>query len=308
MYKRLPPAWAAVQVAPSGERIGNASAATYGSTLRGMNAWQRHTHFVQNYKMIYGDGGASSLKPRAPVRTDADVVSENHRFLWDEEDGAGGAGAPSGGLSWEQRLAKRYHDRLFKEYALADLSRYREGAVGLRWRTEREVLDGRGQFSCGHKACDRRDVPLSSYELHFRYDEHGQRKEALVKVRCCGECAAKLNYKRDKARIREELKRARGEERRERREERRSRKRRKHGGRESSSDDDDDSASEGCGEGGEDGGATAGALAPAPAAAPSDVAEAAPRTNVWLEQPSLQKSRGEEFEQFFDEVCGDLFL
>lgn len=39
--------------------------------------------------------------------------------------------------------------KLFKEYAIADLTRYKEGRVGLRWRTQREVVSGRGQFSCG---------------------------------------------------------------------------------------------------------------------------------------------------------------
>ena len=38
------------------------------------------------------------------------------------------------------RMALKYYQRLCKEYAICDLSRYREGAVGLRWRTEREVL------------------------------------------------------------------------------------------------------------------------------------------------------------------------
>jgi protein FRA10AC1 len=33
--------------------------------------------------------------------------------------------------------------QLFKEYALADMSRYKEGKIGLRWRTEREVIAGK---------------------------------------------------------------------------------------------------------------------------------------------------------------------
>lgn len=41
------------------------------------------------------------------------------------------------------RMAKRYYDKLFREYALADLTRYKEGKVGLRWRTEREVVEGK---------------------------------------------------------------------------------------------------------------------------------------------------------------------
>ena len=51
----------------------------------------------------------------------------------------------------------RYHEKLFKEYALADMSRHREGQVGLRWRTEAEVFDGKGQFVCGNKRCTESD-------------------------------------------------------------------------------------------------------------------------------------------------------
>ena len=32
--------------------------------------------------------------------------------------------------NWEHRLAKQYYDRLYKEYCLADLKRYKHGQVG----------------------------------------------------------------------------------------------------------------------------------------------------------------------------------
>ena len=50
--------------------------------------------------------------------------------------------------SWEQRLAIRYYNRLFKEYALVDLTSYKVNKIGIRWRTEKEVVDGKGQFTC----------------------------------------------------------------------------------------------------------------------------------------------------------------
>ena len=46
-----------------------------------------------------------------------DVIREKHRFLWDEDD------TPE---SWEATLAKKYYDKLFKEYCICDLSRYKE--------------------------------------------------------------------------------------------------------------------------------------------------------------------------------------
>ena len=88
-----------------------------------------------------------------------------------------------------------------QEYALADLSFYKEGRIGLRWRTEAEVVEGKGQFMCGNitkrrdkKGCSEREPHLHSYELNFAYLEHGQKKNELVKVRVCRRCAEKLNY------------------------------------------------------------------------------------------------------------------
>ncbi|XP_074320993.1 uncharacterized protein LOC141657607 isoform X2 [Silene latifolia] len=45
--------------------------------------------------------------------------------------------------SLEQRLVKRYYDKLFKEYCIADMSKYKTGKIGLRWRTEKEVMSGK---------------------------------------------------------------------------------------------------------------------------------------------------------------------
>ena len=173
---------AAVSHVARGEQFSKAAAAAYVSSLRGMNARERHDHFLNNYVQFYGDGGRVSAPP-VKTRTDEDCVAEQHRFLWDNEEASGSTSAGSA-LSWEQRLAKKYHDTLYKEYALADMSRYREGAVGLRWRTQAEVFDGKGQFVCGNKRCSS-DERLYSFVLHFRYVEHGGAKEALVKLRCC---------------------------------------------------------------------------------------------------------------------------
>jgi Folate-sensitive fragile site protein Fra10Ac1. len=48
------------------------------------------------------------------------VIRENHRFLWDDDD------TPE---SWEAKLAKKYYDKLFKEYCICDLSKYKENKV-----------------------------------------------------------------------------------------------------------------------------------------------------------------------------------
>ena len=56
-----------------------------------------------------------------------------------------------------------------------------EDKLGLRWRTEAEVLGGKGQFSCGARGCAE-TRGLATFEVPFGYAEAGQRKEALVKV------------------------------------------------------------------------------------------------------------------------------
>jgi protein FRA10AC1 len=145
------------------------------------------------------------------ARTDLDVLHAQHQFVRDEEE-------DSKNQTWERRMAMKYYQRLFKEYALADLSRCKEGKVGLRWRTEQEVLAGKGQFTCGNKRCDAK-CELHSYELNFAYKENGERKRALVKVRACPECAAKLFY--------EKIMRVKAQEKKRRKHQRKERNKRK---------------------------------------------------------------------------------
>ena len=218
------------------------------------------------------------------MRTEHDAIRDHHRFLWDADDGVP--------LSWEQRLSKKYHARLFKEYALADMSRYREGAVGLRWRTETEVFDGKGQFVCGAKGCNA-DAELASFEVNFAYDEGGARKNALVKLRLCPGCAAKLNYRREQRRAADGERERERERRSERKHERkRKRKHRREGeaedGRPKKSkekkkkrrkrDSDDDGSSRSSGDEG--------------GAADDDA------SNVWLARPEAERTQEEDMDDY----------
>ncbi|KAK5964566.1 Folate-sensitive fragile site protein Fra10Ac1-domain-containing protein, partial [Trichostrongylus colubriformis] len=112
---------------------------------------------------------------------------DNHKFLWNEEDEAAVA------TSWEARMAKKYYDKLFKEYCIVDLTFFKKNKVAMRWRTEAEVRSGKGQFVCGAKKC-KADSDLSSWEVNFAYSEGGTSKNALVKVRLCRQCSEMLNY------------------------------------------------------------------------------------------------------------------
>ncbi len=51
-----------------------------------------------------------------------------------------------------------------KLHCQACAKRVQESKVGLRWRTEQEVVIGKGHFACGAKGCDERRA-LASYEV-----------------------------------------------------------------------------------------------------------------------------------------------
>lgn len=73
---------------------------------------------------------------RSKDKRDIDIIRTEHRFLWEEED------APE--ETWGKRLAKKYYDKLFKEYCICDLSRWEEKKIAMRWRVDREVVSGKG--------------------------------------------------------------------------------------------------------------------------------------------------------------------
>jgi protein FRA10AC1 len=65
------------------------------------------------------------------------------------------------------------------------------------------VLSGAGENTCGNTRCKHHDnqdaaVQISTLELPFAYEEHAERKSALVKVVLCPRCLKKLMWKRNK--------------------------------------------------------------------------------------------------------------
>ena len=53
--------------------------------------------------------------------TDLDVLRQSYRFVRSADD--------NDEENWDKRLAKKYYDKLFKEYCLGDFSFYKEGKV-----------------------------------------------------------------------------------------------------------------------------------------------------------------------------------
>uniref|UniRef100_A0A2A4J5W9 Protein FRA10AC1 homolog n=1 Tax=Heliothis virescens TaxID=7102 RepID=A0A2A4J5W9_HELVI len=159
--------------------------------LRNLNPYELHKYLVNVY-CLNTQGSAASLKrDTSRDRTDLDVIRENHKFLWQEDDVVD---------TWEKQLAKKYCDKLFKEYCICDLTRYKENKVALRWRIEKEVVLGKGQFQCGNKVCNN-DDDLRSWEINFAYMEDNEKKNALVKLRLCPGCSDLLNYRSKKREV-----------------------------------------------------------------------------------------------------------
>lgn len=134
--------------------------------------------------------------------------------------------------TWQERMVHRYHEHLYKDFVLADLTRASRGQVGLRWRTHAEVQAGKGSESCGNKHCpshqrddcvdprierdlvrgylDQDDlvrsesdettrlhklpygILLANFEVPFSYQEDSVKKMELVKLRLCVRCAPLL--------------------------------------------------------------------------------------------------------------------
>ncbi|RLN93103.1 hypothetical protein BBJ28_00011487 [Nothophytophthora sp. Chile5] len=160
-----------------------------------MSLYSTSTREARDHSSSIGSIGSigSVLVPavdRGVSQRDLAALEQSFQFIRDDD-----ADAKEGEKDWRVRMSVRYYRQLFREYALADLSRFEEGKIGLRWRTGMEVVSGKGQFSCGNKRCDTR-AGLHSYELLFAYVEHGERKRCLVKVRVCEDCAEKLFYQK----------------------------------------------------------------------------------------------------------------
>ncbi|CAH0552532.1 unnamed protein product [Brassicogethes aeneus] len=152
--------------------------------MRYLNAYDAHKLIINEYVLKRPGDTQIFKRDTSKDKTDADVIRKNHRFLWEGEDKAD---------TWELQFAKKYYDKLFREYCIADLSLYRENKLALRWRIKQEVIIGKGQFICGNKKCCEKE-DLRTWEVNFRYMEEGKKKNALIKIRLCPECSRKLNY------------------------------------------------------------------------------------------------------------------
>nr|CAH7718478.1 unnamed protein product [Callosobruchus chinensis] len=162
------------------------------SQMRYLTPYEVHKMLINEYVLRQPGDTALLKRDTSRDRTDYHVIRDNHRFLWNQDDPA---------MSWEEQFARKYYDKLFKEYCIGDLSLYKQNkVVALRWRIEKEVINGKGQFICGNKYCSIEE-DLRTWEVNFAYIEKGEKKNALVKIRLCPGCSKKLNYHTKKREI-----------------------------------------------------------------------------------------------------------
>lgn len=170
----------------------------------------------------FGSRGASrdqqtSQKPpktkNIVTSQDYEELKKHYKFVLPAEDEKKKKGQSSS--TWQDRMVKNYHDHLYKEFAIVDLSV--PGRIGLRFRTKPEVVSGKGFDTCGNKHCPSYKNPelykqsarerhlaqrkqdasgvgegLSDYEVPFQYVEQNETKLELVKLRLCLACAPRL--------------------------------------------------------------------------------------------------------------------
>lgn len=93
---------------------------SFRTQLRYLNPYDLHKLIINDY-VLRRPGDTSLLRrDNSKDRNDYHVIKENHKFLWDCKE------TPD---SWELQFAKKYYDKLFKEYCIGDLTLYKENKV-----------------------------------------------------------------------------------------------------------------------------------------------------------------------------------
>jgi len=126
---------------------------------------------------------------------DQEILKKHYQFVRSSS-----SESSSSNDQYGEQLAQEYERKLFRDYAVADLSKSKEGKLGLRWRNEKEVLLHKGELICASITCSE-DHDLKSSLVNFAYRENGEMKQCLVKLCLCPSCDKKLekvHHKRKK--------------------------------------------------------------------------------------------------------------
>eukprot|EP00917_Polyrhabdina_sp_WS-2016_P004543 GHVP01010429.1.p1 GENE.GHVP01010429.1~~GHVP01010429.1.p1 ORF type:complete len:247 (-),score=54.32 GHVP01010429.1:22-762(-) len=150
---------------------------------------EKHTYLTDLYQKYQ-----AGLKR---VKTDKQILREESEFIRDSSSDK------ERSKDYAVRIARSYYDRLYKEYAVVNLTFASQKNIGLRWRTSQEVIKGKGQFMCGNIECSKKRG-LCTFEVDFCYEEKGKQKQCLVKVRLCQDCGVKTGWRKDGVKVKDE--------------------------------------------------------------------------------------------------------
>lgn len=110
---------------------------------------RRHDEYHRTMKKSPSKKKLVRTMPLPAALPDYDELRSHYRFVLPDDDEtiynnntttANDNNRKKYGSTWQERMVKTYHQGLYKEYVLADLSRVLDiGKIGLRWRTETEV-------------------------------------------------------------------------------------------------------------------------------------------------------------------------
>ena len=120
---------------------------------RSMSRKRKRKRRHSNDKKRHNTKTSTSLTPAIAAPSDWEQLRAHFQFVLPSDDN-NDTNSQKYGSNWQERMVQNYHKCLYKEYVLADLSRVVDiGKIGLRWRTEKEVADGRGFRCCGNLMC-----------------------------------------------------------------------------------------------------------------------------------------------------------
>ncbi|CRG93379.1 conserved protein, unknown function [Plasmodium gallinaceum] len=143
-----------------------------------LNAFERHK-LMMSLRLLEKEKNKSDNEQ---YLNDYDILKKKYNFIHDSTE--------------KNSLLQNYYNSICNKYVICDLTKYKESKIGLRWRTEEEIISGKGHIICSSKKCNNTD--LKTYEFLFEYIEGGEKKETKVNVRACMDCAYKLHYRKIK--------------------------------------------------------------------------------------------------------------
>ena len=121
------------------------------------------------------------------VKTDKEILIEEHQFIWSDEENDDNETNNNGQKALAQTKkssAMKYDEKLVKDFVIVLFGidpKTNRKLSGMRWRTQREVLTGKGETICGEEHCTETQ-DLMTTEAHFAYVEKNVKKSALVDI------------------------------------------------------------------------------------------------------------------------------